>query len=95
MDWKSIYLKDRIIEEIKRSNILKDLYNQKEMDGTYWLKELEDKVPGIESHLIIKNNNNVKIDFSYYLDSNLLSYKFEIDYKKETRDYKLNKILNM
>ena len=51
MDWKSIYLKDRIIEEIKKGNILNDILNQ---NGTFWLKDLEDNIPGIKDHMIKK-----------------------------------------
>lgn len=91
MDWKSIYLKDRIIEEIKKGNILNDILHQ---NGTFWLKELEDNIPGIKDHIIEKNSGDVVIKFSYFLDHELLNYEFEIDAKKEIRDYKLNKLLN-
>lgn len=53
MDWKSIYLKDRIIEEIKKGNILNDILHQ---NGTFWLKDLEDNIPGIKDHVIKKNS---------------------------------------
>lgn len=91
MNYKSFYIKERLLEIITKGNII-DINNIK----SHYV-EIEREIPSIKNHHISGHwhgDNDVIIEFWYYIDNTLKKDSLELDIKSVYRNARLNLILS-